>query len=451
MAAFVNQFIQWFHPESFIHLARQTGWLVRARKIDPFEFLLGLVFGQMSALRLTLSAQASHYTQPVSRQAVDGRYHAKAVDYCHAAFGHCLTQSLQHPPSEAQTAVLAGHFAAIYLVDSTAFDCPASLARVYPGCGGAASAANAKVLLRYEYLHGQFEPLAVVPGKTPDQKLSQQVAANWEPGVLQIWDKGFFRLDSLQAATAAGGYFLLPCPRSVSLWEEEQGQRRELDLAATLRCSKQSVVEWAAVSLGTKPSEAVTVRLVAYRLSPESASRQRAGMREAARKQGRSPTAAALELAGWLILMTNASAELLPTPVLSYFYRVRWQIELVFKQCKSVLRIDQTEARTNEHRMQCEIWARLIAAIVVFHWHGHLQAAGARTGRWELSFAQVASQLRQRGWALAKALVAGGEVLRHWLGETWRHLLRTTRKGRQQSRPTTWQLLEQHWLAAQTT
>jgi hypothetical protein len=451
MTAFVSQFIQWFHPETFIHLARQTGWLVRARKIDPFEFLLGPVFGQLSALRLTLSAQASHYTQPVSRQAVGDRYNAKAVDYYRAAFGHCLTQSLQHPPAAVQTAVLAEHFAAVYLVDSTGFDCPASLARVYPGCGGAASAANAKVLLRYEYLRGQFEPLAVVPGKTPDQGLGHRVVADWKPGVLQIWDKGFFSLEALRAGTAAGGYFLLPCPRSVSLWLEEFGQRRELDLAATLRRSQQAVVEWAAVSLGTKPSEAVTVRLVAYRLSPESASRQRAGLREAARKQGRIPPAAALELAGWLIVMTNASAERLPTSVLSYFYRVRWQIELVFKQCKSVLRLDQTEAHTNEHRMQCEIWARLMAGIVVFHWHGHLQAAAARAGRGELSFAQVASQLRQRGWALAKALVAGGEELRHWLSETWRHLLRTTRKGRQRSRPTTWQLLEEHWLAAQTT
>ena len=70
-------------------------------------------------------------------------------------------------------------------------------------------------------------------------------------------------------------------------------------------------------------------------------------------------------MAGWLILITNAPVEKLPTEAMSYLYRVRWQIELVFKQCKSVLRLDVTLARTNAYRMQCEILARLIAAVVL--------------------------------------------------------------------------------------
>lgn len=63
----------------------------------------------------------------------------------------------------------------------------------------------------------------------------------------------------------------------------------------------------------------------------------------------------------------------LPTQALSYLYRVRWQIELVFKQCKSVWRLNVTLARLNPFRVQCEIWARLIAAVVSFAWHAHLQ------------------------------------------------------------------------------
>lgn len=110
------------------------------------------------------------------------------------------------------------HFAAAYLVDSTAFDCPASLAQIYPGSGGAASAAHAKVLLRYEYLRAQFEPRAVVPGQAPDQGRSGPMEGNWESGVLQIRDKGIFRLDMLRAATATRRQFLSPSPRSVSLW-----------------------------------------------------------------------------------------------------------------------------------------------------------------------------------------------------------------------------------------
>ena len=45
-----------------------------------------------------------------------------------------------------------------------------------------------------------------------------------------------------------------------------------------------------------------------------------------------------------------------PTPVVGYFYRVRWQIELVFKALKSVLRLEGL-ASQNGFRVQCDLWA----------------------------------------------------------------------------------------------
>lgn len=449
--SFIDQFTQWFQPATFERLARHSRWLIRRGKIDAFEFIVGLVFGQMSALRLTLNAQASSYSEAVSRQAVDQRYNQRAVTYCKEAFAHCLSESLAQAPTSKWAGQLAAQFKAVYLVDSTAFDCPDSLATLYPGCGGAASEANVKVLLRYEYLQGQFEPKAVVPGRRNDQGLASELIPGLRALELYLLDMGFFTLALLRAFQQAQAYYAMPCPRSVSLWQEDgQGQRIALDLGHALRTSDQGVVEWSQVQLGAVSAQAVSTRLVAYRLNEESAGRQRAGLREAARKQGRQPTAAALELAGWRILLTNAPTDRLPTHALGYCYRIRWQIELIFKQCKSVLRLDVTEARNNIHRVQCEIWARLIAAVVLFRWHAHLQIAAWHQGRWEISFAQVASQLQQRGLALAQALIEGGQRLRDWLWGTWRHLLRTTRKGRQQTRKTTWQLLLEHWLPAPT-
>jgi hypothetical protein len=103
-------------------------------------------------------------------------------------------------------------------------------------------------------------------------------------------------------------------------------------------------------------------------------------------------------------------------------------------------------ARTNKYRVQCEIWARLIAAVVVFAWHTHLQAASQAQPQREISFAQVARRLQQNGMTLALALIQGGQRLREELWRLWRHLLHTTAKGRQRTRKTTWELLNEHWL-----
>src|ERR1039458_4149673 len=96
--SFIDQFVRCFVPAPFIELARTAQWLRRQGKIDAFECLASLVFGQLSALRLTLNAQAQGLAQPVTRQAIDQRYTPAAVLYLQSAFAHCLNQTLLEPP-----------------------------------------------------------------------------------------------------------------------------------------------------------------------------------------------------------------------------------------------------------------------------------------------------------------------------------------------------------------
>ncbi|MCX6921849.1 MAG: hypothetical protein NT154_01325, partial [Verrucomicrobia bacterium] len=74
---------------------------------------------------------------------------------------------------------------------------------------------------------------------------------------------------------------------------------RPIDIAAQLKVSTQTQVEWTAVQLGqTEESRLGPVRLIAYRLPEERANRRRAQLREKCRTHGRQPTLSALELAG---------------------------------------------------------------------------------------------------------------------------------------------------------
>lgn len=445
-ATFLTSFAQSFAPEPFNRLARETGWQQRSGKIVPFEFVAGLTFAQLSALRLSLSAQGQNLSEPVTPQALQQRYNEAAVAFMAAAYAHGLRESLAQPPPAAWAEALRAHFKAIVLFDSTAADLPPSLAALYPGCGGSASPANVKMLLRFEWLQSQFEPLALGPGKDSDQGQAGVVAAALRAGELGLMDKGYFSLAALRTIAQRQAFFLTPLPRSVQPWlAAPDGAYQRLDVAEALRTATTATVEWSQVWLGAGGAAGVPVRLVAFRLSEESADRRRAALREAQRRQGRTPTAAALEWAGWQLLVTNAPAEQLPTAAMGYLYRVRWQIELVFRTVKSVLRLDQTEGK-NSPRVRCELWARLLAALVVFLWHGHVQAAAWRQGRWEISFEKLARHLQQHGLSLAQALVAGGRWLAQYLHQLWRQLLVGARKGRRKGRKTTWQTLQAYWL-----
>lgn len=440
-----------FQPEEVTQVARQTHWMKRQGKILPFEFVIGASLAQLSALELTLNAQAACFTEPVSREAVDQRYNPHTVEFFHVLFDRALSKMLLQSPQPSLAKELAAHFKAVHLVDSSSFDCPASLALLYPGAGGKASIANCKILLDYEYTRAELHPLALLPGKRPDSALAPELSSLLKPGELAAFDKGFWHPKTFRNIDQQSAFILTPWQRSSHLWVSDpkhpEGPPVRLEVADHLRHTTQNIVEWPELWIGD-PQLGLKLRLAAFRLSGESANRHRQALQRDRQRKGRTASALSLELAGWLILVTNAPAQLLPTSAMAYLYRVRWQVELVFKQCKSFLRIDQTKAKTNIYRIQSEIWARLLAAVLLFGWHAHLQAAAARDRGREISFGKVARWFQQHGMTLARDLIRGGDALIQELQRLWRHLLKTTLKGRQRARKTVWELLDEHWLAS---
>jgi hypothetical protein len=304
------------------------------------------------------------------------------------------------------------------------------------------------VLLSYDYGAAQWHPLEVLPAKKSDQGLAARACQEIGQDELGMFDKGFYKAEPFRQIQARGGYFLIPWPQSVSVRASDaQGQPGDpLPIAAHLKASTQLWVEWSAVHLGqTQHSRLGPVRLIAFRLSEESANRRRAHLRETCRTHGRQPTAEALELAGWLILLTNAPAQLLPSTAAAFLYRTRWQIELVFKQWKSVLRLDVLPS-DNDCRVQCELWARLLTALLVCVWYQHANAACLQLHEREISFSKVAKLVQQHGRLLVRVLFGFREQIESEFRNLWNRILKLARKERQPSRPTTWENLCTNWL-----
>jgi hypothetical protein len=435
-------------PERAQQLAKEHGWQKRKGKISAFEFLYSGL-GQGSAIELTLNAQASSLSQAVSRQAIDQRYTPEAVDFFKSAFQATLASTLTWQTQSAMTQLLQKRFAAVRLFDSTRCPCSDALASLFPASGGAGTEAGVKLLLAYDYSTGQIQPLELLPAKRSDQGLTERVVQQLRPGELGLWDKGFYKAAALRPLIQRGAYFVTPWSQgvSVSAWNPKQQRFEALDVAAVLKAaSTQSGVEWPGVQLGETPETQLgPLRLIAYPLREEAANRRRAQLREKCRTHGRVLTEKALELAGWLILVTNVPPNLLPTTAVGFLYRVRWQVELIFKQFKSVLRLDVLPSG-NPSRVQCEIWGRLLMAVLTFVWSQHLNAASFKLHECEISFAKVAKLLQQQGHSLVAVLFGDRVRLQSEYRKLWNKLLKLARKERQPSRPTTWENLCAHLL-----
>jgi hypothetical protein len=102
------------------------------------------------------------------------------------------------------------------------------------------------------------------------------------------------------------------------------------------------------------------VRLVAAKLDSMATQRARRRARRKAQKAGRTLTTPTLAVAGWLLLITTLAAGTWSTADVLYIYRARWQVELVFKKMKQLLRLNQIRS-THLPSVEATVRALLVA------------------------------------------------------------------------------------------
>src|SRR3989304_6029468 len=138
-----------------------------------------------------------------------------------------------------------------------------------------------------------------------------------------------------QELTAKGAYFLSKLLIGTTL--RNAGTSEKIYLGATLRSFVGNILEIHVIMGNDKHH--VPCRLIGLRVTKQVANARRRKLRKEAEKKGRTPSKNHLALCDWTLFVTNASSEILPVNIVLSLYRLRWQIELIFKQLKGVLRV----------------------------------------------------------------------------------------------------------------
>ncbi len=105
-------------------------------------------------------------------------------------------------------------------------------------------------------------------------------------------------------------------------------------------------------------------RLVVAPLPPEQAGRARQRLRKAASKRGRPVSALTLRLAGYFCCITTLTKQEASAAALLTWYRVRWQVELLFKRYRGLLHLGEL-MKAKPALVTLQIWGRLLVAILV--------------------------------------------------------------------------------------
>ena len=291
---------------------------------------------------------------------------------------------------------LLEQFSGVYLIDSTQISLPATMAKLFPGSGGNASSASLKIQLVFDYLCGHLEQVELKNGCEPDQGYR----GHWgiiHKGALLIMDLGYFALDTFKQISDQQGYFL-------SRFQSQTGlltpSGEPLALTQLLTAQTEAMAE-TAVRIGNRQQHQIPCRLIMLRLPQEAADRQRQKAKENARRHGRTVTQAYLKLLDWALFVTNVPATMLHTEHVAALYRIRWQIELVFKLCKSFCGLAHVAA-LRPQRILTELYARLIGLVLTYFLIAPLRLPYAANADREISPLKVRLIFQRfaRFWAL---------------------------------------------------
>lgn len=415
-----------FSPAEVDPIARSCGFVERASPITGFRFLLTMTTGLLNTPAGTLAQMvaflASLCGTDVSAQALDGRIHLAAMAFMRCCLEKALAMA-SRPRSSLNGLMTA--FEHIYIIDSTNFDLHPSLREVFRGCGGTASVSSMRIQLVLDYLTGRLY-VQIGDTKMCDaptlQHLVKDHRLDTSGRCLFLSDLGYFKTATFHDIDQQHQFFLSKLMFGVAI-HDEHGMK--LDLQALLKAAPESFDLPVSV-------DGRTYRLTGRKL-PEAVVNQRLrkAHRSAQCKRSGVVTDAYRLFLQYASFLTNLPATF-PIDTLFTLYRVRWQIELIFKTWKSILAIHKIRTARLE-RLMCEVYGKLIVAALSSR---IAAAAEASTDTLIISLHRTLKHLQTVAEQWTRAMMQGTDTLRVFLAEQIRLIVRHCRKHAQKNKPT---------------
>jgi hypothetical protein len=354
-----------FSSDDIEAAARRTGFVKRTAKITGQIFLALVTFGVWSEAKTTLAQLAAKVTQlgeqlEVSPEAIHQRMNKRA----HAFLQEMIRQALANAHAIAKVCDdgLLTYFTKVYLVDSTGFGLPESLKDLFPGAGGSAAKAGAKIQAAWDYKSSVFGHFALTPWNIPDNKYVDTVVALAQKGVLFLCDLGYFKVQAFARLAEAGAYFLSRLNHQTNIYEVVAGRLTPLELVRFLKTVKGNTIE-KDIFIGAK--DQVGARLIACCVPETSVNERRRKARKNAKKKGYTPSPAHLTLFAWNLFITNVPCTIWKTETVIKVYPLRWQIELIFKSWKSSLHLASINTKKADPTL-CYLYGRMLLIVLTY-------------------------------------------------------------------------------------
>lgn len=328
------------------------------------------------------------------------------------------------------------HFSSINIMDSTEWKLPECMAVNFPGFGGDGTKSCTQVQFDYDILSGKLIDLSIGNARIADSAYATPLLDNIKSKALLIRDLGYSRIKSFKKIEAREAYYISRLNPNINLYERKGNGWAPLTYKTILKRLKGTIKSYLdiPVYLG---QEKHPVRLTANLLSRDAAERRR---HKKIYKRNTKP-----EKYNYLrkmnLFITNVPKEILSPQQVYNLYRVRWQIELVFKTWKSVLKINKVR-KMKANRFRCYLLGKLLWIFLNWEIYSVFNVHVYRSTGNLLSVYKCFTIMKRQARSLLEILLHQKMKLEAWLETLYHKLSKFGRKKPQKGKVNIIELLE---------
>jgi len=328
-------------------VAAETGFYKRKSEFTPETFFDLLLYCASCSSSISLEQGVTVLSESfginISKQGLNDRYNSSAVKYVNEV----LKQAMEIELGYIFCNQLLSQFNYVRIKDSTRFNVDDRLVEHFKGSGGNGAKISC-VCIQYEYdiKSGKILDLAITAGTVNDAIDAKQTQCNINNKDLVIRDLGYYNLGILSSFHDKGAFFISRLNMSTSIFNVDSGDQiffKEL-YKEMLEKKIDSMEILVLVSKGTKMKLRLIVTLI-----PEKEYQKRIRKANKYNKDNGYNTSDDFKTrARFNMFITNIQNDVLTKDEVLELYKLRWQIELVFKTWKSICAIDKIQAMKYE-------------------------------------------------------------------------------------------------------
>lgn len=377
-------------PEEWLRqTAKETGLIIRERKIDPVIIFWVLTLGFGVRLQRTLVSLKRDYEKEANKTISDSsgyyRFTPELVEFLHQCVIHGIEELAKDPGRKLSKKLK--NFQDVIIQDSTIVRLHSSLAGKFPAARARKVAAGIKVGVMVSAVANGPKTVALYSEKTAEIKTLK--IGPWIKDRILLVDLGFYKNQMFARIGENGGYFVSRIKKNMDpiIVSVEEGlsktKSKEFAGKTVSECIKQlsgkdldAVVKITfkrRAYKGKQKQDEMNVRLVAIYNSEEE---------------------------NYHIYITNIQKNVLDAKDIAKLYGARWDIELLFKELKSKYALDVLDTK-NEQVIEALIWTAMLTLIVSRRIYSIVKNSTAHPEkmvrytqeRWSIIFAENASNL----------------------------------------------------------